>query len=39
VRATETLKVTIAGSGDVRYRGQPKVTKTISGSGDVRPMR
>jgi hypothetical protein len=31
--------VTIAGSGDVRYRGQPKVTKKIAGSGDVRPLR
>jgi len=39
VHATESLQVDIAGSGDVRYRGEPKVSKKVAGSGDVAPLR
>jgi hypothetical protein len=33
---TETLDVTISGSGDISYRGDAKVTHDISGSGRLR---
>lgn len=37
VWATDTLTVSIAGSGDVGYKGDPKkVTKSVAGSGSVR---
>jgi hypothetical protein len=39
VHATDELQVSIGGSGDVRYRGTPKITKAISGSGSVEPLR
>ncbi|HRK22980.1 MAG TPA: head GIN domain-containing protein [Fimbriimonadaceae bacterium] len=36
IHVTESLKATIAGSGDIRYTGSPKnVQKQIAGSGDV----
>jgi Putative auto-transporter adhesin, head GIN domain len=39
VNATETLKATVNGSGEVRYVGNPKnVTKTVNGSGSVSSM-
>lgn len=31
--ATESLRVDISGSGDVRYRGQPALTSSVHGSG------
>lgn len=37
VWATESLAVSVAGSGDVTYKGDPqKVTKSVAGSGSVR---
>jgi len=33
--ASETLDITISGSGDVIYKGDAKVTQSISGSGDI----
>ena len=37
VWATESLSISISGSGDVSYKGDPaKVTKAVAGSGDVR---
>jgi hypothetical protein len=37
VWATESVVVSVAGSGDVTYRGDPKkVTKSVAGSGSVR---
>jgi len=35
VHATETLRVAAAGAGEVRYRGDPVVTKQLSGVADV----
>jgi hypothetical protein len=35
VNASESLDVHIAGSGDVRYKGEPKITRSIAGSGNV----
>jgi len=35
VRATESLSATIAGSGGVRYHGDPTVRKSVAGSGEV----
>jgi hypothetical protein len=38
VNASESLEVSIAGSGDVRYLGQPRsVQRHVSGSGSVKP--
>jgi hypothetical protein len=31
--------VSIAGSGDVIYRGTPVIRKRVAGSGEVRPAR
>ena len=37
VNATEVLKISIAGSGDVSYKGDPKkVNQKIAGSGEIR---
>jgi hypothetical protein len=36
---TDTLKVIIAGSGDVLYKGEPKIEKEIMGSGSVNPLK
>jgi hypothetical protein len=37
VWATESLAVSVAGSGDVTYKGEPaKLTKSVAGSGSVR---
>ncbi len=30
------LTATILGSGDIRYRGEPKIERTVFGSGDIR---
>lgn len=39
VQASENLRVVIAGSGDVKYRGKPaKLDKSISGSGELRQV-
>ena len=36
VNASERLDATVAGSGDVRYRGNPKeVAQSVNGSGSV----
>ena len=35
VWVTDELSISIAGSGDIMYRGQPAITKTITGSGDL----
>jgi len=35
VTAIETLDITIAGSGTVRYKGSPMITQSISGSGEI----
>lgn len=35
VWVTDELSISIAGSGDIMYRGQPSITKTITGSGDL----
>jgi hypothetical protein len=37
VRAQETLIATVAGSGEVRYHGTPRITRTVAGSGRIRP--
>ncbi|MEO8752316.1 MAG: head GIN domain-containing protein [Casimicrobiaceae bacterium] len=37
VWAKDILQATIAGSGEVTYRGSPQVSQTIAGSGSVRP--
>lgn len=37
--ASEALSVEIRGSGAVRYRGDPKITRSIAGSGEVVPLR
>jgi hypothetical protein len=39
VNATESLQADVAGSGDVLYKGAPRVSKRTSGSGEVRPLR
>lgn len=36
VHVTDTLDVTVAGSGTVRYTGDPRVSQAITGSGSVR---
>ena len=36
VNATDALDVRIAGSGDLRYLGAPRLTQNVSGSGSVR---
>lgn len=36
LHAVDNLDVTIAGSGDVIYKGSPRINKTILGSGNVR---
>ena len=36
VNATDALDVSIAGSGEVEYLGDPAIEIDISGSGDVR---
>jgi len=38
VWAREALQVRIAGSGDVRYYGDPSVEKRIAGSGSVKRL-
>lgn len=39
VWATDKLNVSVAGSGDIRYRGQPKsISQSIAGSGSVTPV-
>jgi hypothetical protein len=35
VNVEDSLKAILSGSGDVRYKGQPVITKTITGSGRV----
>jgi hypothetical protein len=37
VWATEFLEVTISGSGDIIYRGDPQISFRITGSGSLRP--
>lgn len=37
VTASETLDVDLKGSGEVRYRGNPKITKSVSGIGKIVP--
>lgn len=36
VNATETLDATLMGSGDILYRGSPRITQRVRGSGTVR---
>ena len=36
-KARETLSATIAGSGEVKYYGTPRVSQTVAGSGRIRP--
>jgi hypothetical protein len=36
--ARETLGASIAGSGDVRYYGDPKVERAVAGSGSVKRL-
>lgn len=38
VNVSDQLRVTISGSGDVYYKGQPSISTSTSGSGKVRPM-
>jgi len=38
IKALETLKARVAGSGDVRYSGDPRVDTSISGSGTVKKL-
>lgn len=35
VNVGETLKATIAGSGVIKYKGQPKIDESVSGSGTI----
>lgn len=40
VHASESLDAQVAGSGNIRYAGQPaKLVRRVSGSGEVRPLR
>ena len=40
VWAEESLSVSVAGSGDVRYKGEPKkVEQSIAGSGSVKRVK
>lgn len=39
VWAVESLDVSVAGSGDVRYLGEPQVRKALSGPGTARPLQ
>jgi hypothetical protein len=36
VWARQALKARVADSGDIRYLGDPAITKSIAGSGSVR---
>ncbi len=36
--AREKIDVSIAGSGDVRYYGDPKVSNSVFGSGSVKRL-
>ncbi|MEN9559417.1 MAG: hypothetical protein RLZZ502_628 [Pseudomonadota bacterium] len=38
VHATHTLNAKHTGSGDIRYRGKPNVSKTMDGSGNIEPF-
>jgi len=38
VMAHDKLDVQIAGSGSVRYRGEPKLSSSVSGSGSIAKM-
>lgn len=38
VYATEALKVDVTGVGAIRYRGQPRITRSIRGVGQVEPL-
>jgi hypothetical protein len=37
VNVTDRLDVSVAGDGDVRYRGHPVVRQTVEGAGDIGP--
>ncbi len=39
VQALDSLQADIAGSGDVRYRGEPRITVKRAGTGEVRKLR
>lgn len=39
VHARESLDVVVQGSGDVVYRGDPRITRSIAGSGEIRQAR
>jgi hypothetical protein len=40
VNATENLKAEINGSGDIKYKGNPKnIKRSIIGSGNIKPMK
>lgn len=40
VHATESLKASVSGSGDIRYGGQPaRVSRQVAGSGSIEPGR
>ena len=36
VYASKSLKATLDGSGDIRYRGEPKVEASIDGAGSIK---
>jgi hypothetical protein len=38
VWAREALSASVAGSGDVRYRGEPRVSRAVAGSGSVKRL-
>lgn len=38
VNVSDQLRVTISGSGNVYYKGQPSISTSTSGSGKLRPM-
>lgn len=39
VRATDSLDAVVNGSGDIRYTGDPRVSRRIEGSGDISQKR
>ena len=36
--AKQSLSVSVAGSGDVSYYGEPQLTKSVMGSGSVKRL-